>query len=53
MRRRGHLGAQPIGLPDGRWLTDLLRQGDARLRLESIDFDQPLAALYANVSLEA
>ena len=40
-------------LPDGRWLTDLLRQVDARLRLESIDFDQPLAALYANVSLEA
>ncbi len=39
-------------LDDGRWLTDLLRQADARLRLESIDFDQPLSAIYANVSFE-
>ncbi len=39
-------------LSDGRWLTDLLRQPDARLRLESIDFDQPLSALYVGVSLE-
>lgn len=39
-------------LPDGRWLTDLLRQADARLRLESIDFDQPLSALYADISFE-
>ncbi len=39
-------------LDDGRWLTDLLRQADARLRLESIGFDQPLSAIYANVSFE-
>ena len=40
-------------LGDGRWLTDLLRQANARLRLESIGFDQPLSAIYANVSFEA
>ncbi|MCP4686020.1 MAG: Uma2 family endonuclease, partial [bacterium] len=39
-------------LPDGRWLTDLLRRPEARLRLESIGFDQPLSAIYANVSFE-
>jgi len=39
-------------LPDGRWLTDLLRRPEARLRLESIDFDQPLSAIYTNVSFE-
>lgn len=36
-------------LDDGRWLTDLLRTPDARLRLSSIGFDQPLSALYANI----
>lgn len=39
-------------LDDGRWLTDLLRRGESRLRLESIGFDQPLSAIYANVSFE-
>ncbi len=39
-------------LDGGRWLTDLLRQGDARLRLESIGFDQPLSAIYVNVRFE-
>jgi Uma2 family endonuclease len=39
-------------LDGGRWLTDLLRQAGARLRLESIGFDQPLSAIYANVSFE-
>ncbi len=39
-------------LPDGRWLTDLLRQEDARLRLESIGFDQPLSEIYVNVQFE-
>ncbi len=39
-------------LPDGRWLTDLLRHPEARLRLESIGFDEPLSAIYANVSFE-
>ncbi|MCP4660571.1 MAG: Uma2 family endonuclease [bacterium] len=39
-------------LSDGRWLTDLLRHPEARLRLESIVFDQPLAAIYANVRFE-
>lgn len=36
-------------LDDGRWLTDLLRTPEARLRLVSIGFDQPLSALYANI----
>lgn len=36
-------------LDDGRWLTDLLRRPEARLRLDSIGFDQPLSAIYANV----
>ncbi len=36
-------------LDDGRWLTDLLRTPEARLRLASIGFDQPLSALYANI----
>ena len=39
-------------LPDGRWLTDLLLQEDARLRLESIGVDQPLSAIYADVQFE-
>lgn len=39
-------------LSDGRWLTDLLRHPEARLRLESIDLDQPLSAIYANVRVE-
>ncbi|NJL29625.1 MAG: Uma2 family endonuclease [Thermoanaerobaculia bacterium] len=38
-------------LDDGRWLVDLLRWPDARLRLESIGFDQPLAAIYAGIGL--
>lgn len=38
-------------LDDGRWLVDLLRQPEARLRLENIGFDQPLSALYAGVGL--
>ncbi len=37
-------------LDGGRWLTDLLRRPEARLRLESIGFDQPLSAVYSNVS---
>ena len=37
---------------DGRWLTDLVRFPDARLRLESIGLDQPLAAFYANVEMD-
>jgi Uma2 family endonuclease len=36
-------------LDDGRWLTDLLRTPEARLRLVSIGFDQPLSSLYANI----
>ncbi len=39
-------------LPDGRWLTDLLRQEDARLRLESLGFDQPLSEIYTSVRFE-
>lgn len=39
-------------LDDGRWLTDLLRRADARLRLESIGFDQPLSAIYTNVRFD-
>lgn len=39
-------------LDDGRWLTDLLRQPEARLRLESIGFDQPLSAIYSGVQIE-
>ena len=39
-------------LDDGRWLTDLVRFPDARLRLESVGLDLPLAALYANVEVE-
>jgi Uma2 family endonuclease len=38
-------------LDDGRWLTDLLRTPEARLRLVSILFDQPLSALYANIAV--
>ena len=39
-------------LDGGRWLTDLLLRPDARLRLESIGFDQPLAAMYTGVRFE-
>ena len=39
-------------LDDGRWLTDLVRFPDARLRLESIGLDQPMAVLYAHVKLD-
>ncbi len=39
-------------LDDGRWLTDLLRRGESRLRIESIGFDQPLSAIYAGVRFE-
>ncbi len=34
----------------GRWLVDLLQGADARLRLPSLGFDQPLSVLYAKVS---
>lgn len=34
------------------WLTELLLQPEARLRLPSIDFDQPLSAIYANIRFE-
>jgi Uma2 family endonuclease len=39
-------------LDDGRWLTELLLQPEARLRLPSIGFDQPLSVMYANVSFD-
>lgn len=39
-------------LDDGRWLTELLLQPEARLRLPSIGFDQPLAAIYSGVGFE-
>jgi len=39
-------------LDGGRWLTDLLRTPEARLRLPSLGFDHPLSAIYANVSIE-
>ncbi len=35
------------------WLVDLLRRPDAILRLESIGFEAPLAAIYAHVELSA
>lgn len=35
-----------------RWQTDLLRTGDAELKLASIDFAQPLSALYRKVAFE-
>jgi len=38
--------------PDGRWVVDLLRDEAARLVLDSIGLDAPLAAIYANVALE-
>lgn len=37
-------------LDGDRWLTDLLRNSKSRLRLTSIDFDQKLETIYANVS---
>ncbi len=36
-----------------RWQTDLLRTGDAELKLTSIDFAQPLSTLYRKVAVEA
>jgi Uma2 family endonuclease len=35
-----------------RWLTDLLLRPDASLRLESIDFEQPLSVIYARTGLQ-
>jgi Uma2 family endonuclease len=35
-----------------RWLTDLLLRRDARLRLDSIGFDRPLADLYEETGLD-
>lgn len=35
-----------------RWTVELLQEPEARLRLDSIGFDLPLAAIYANVPLE-
>lgn len=40
-------------LDQQRWLTDLLRTPEARLRLDSVGLDLSLAQLYANVALEA
>ncbi len=37
-------------LEGDRWLVDLLREPQARLRVPGIGFDQPLSVLYANVS---
>jgi Uma2 family endonuclease len=40
--------------PDGRWVVDLLGEADARLVLDSVGLDVPLAELYANLpALEA
>jgi Uma2 family endonuclease len=39
--------------PDGRWLTDLLRDREARLKLDSIGLEVSLDELYADVPLEA
>ncbi len=39
-------------LDEGRWLTELVRSPDARLRLESVGLDRPLTELYAHVHLE-
>ena len=36
-----------------RWLVDLLRKPEARLRVPGIGFDQPLSVLYANVNFPA
>lgn len=38
-------------LDGGAWLTDLLVQADARLRLDSVGLDVGLAEVYANVPL--
>lgn len=38
---------------DGRWVADFLRDREALLRLESIEFEATLADLYRNVPLEA
>ncbi len=37
-------------LDQDRWLVDLLRNPEARLRLPGLGFEQPLSVLYANVS---
>ena len=39
-------------LEDDRWLADIGRGPDARLRLESIGLDLPLGDLYANIALD-
>jgi Uma2 family endonuclease len=39
-------------LEDNRWLVDLVRRPEARLRLESIGLDVALADIYAGVPLE-
>ena len=36
----------------GGWLTELLRDPEARLRIKSVGLDQPLSALYALVGLK-
>ena len=38
-------------LPGGRWITDLLLDRDARLRLEIAGLDLPLAVIYAQSGL--
>lgn len=40
-------------LDDGRWLTDLVRHPEARLRLDSLGFDQPLSVIYAHVAFDS
>jgi Uma2 family endonuclease len=39
-------------IESGRWLHDILRGPDARLALDSVGLDLPLADLYANIALE-
>jgi len=38
--------------PDDRWIVDLLRRPDDRLRLTSVSLDVPLSTVYAHVPLE-
>jgi Uma2 family endonuclease len=37
---------------DDRWIVDLLRRPEDRLRLETVGLDVPLSTVYANVPLE-
>ena len=37
---------------DDRWIVDLLRRPEDRLRLDTVGLDVPLATVYANVPLE-